>query len=630
MIAISDLTYRLGERLLLDGASAALPVGGRIGVIGRNGVGKSTLFRLITGEISPESGEVTLPAGARLGQVAQQAPSGPGTLVDIVLAGDAERAALLAEAETAADPHRIADIHARLADIGAHSAPARAAAILHGLGFPASEQARPITDFSSGWRMRVALAVALFTEPELLLLDEPTNYLDIEGVLWLQEHLARYPHSLMIISHDRDFLDVAADHILHLEHGKLSLYRGNYSNFEIQDAARREQAEKAAVAVEGERQRLQAFVDRFKAKASKASQARSRMKRLEKLASVTILAREGAPRIVIPDPAKPLASPLVALDRASVGYGERTVLRGLSLGIGNDDRIGLLGANGNGKSTLVGLIAGRLSAQSGEVRRAPKLTVASFSPLDLERLPPHETALLMVRRKLPPDTPEAKVRGMAAQLGFPAAKVETPVGQLSGGERTRLVIGLATLGGPHLVILDEPTNHLDIEARDALVAALTEYKGAAIIVSHDRRLLESTCDRLWIVKDGGVSGFDGDIDDYRRLVGESARAQVSAESERAAGAGDSLQERRRRNAGRRQELAPLRAAIQARESEMERLGGLLKRLDAALADPEVYRTDTAKAARLTGDRAALARRLAESEEAWLEASAAYDEAMAAG
>jgi ATP-binding cassette subfamily F protein 3 len=629
MIAIRNLTYRLGERLIIDDASAALPTGARVGVIGRNGVGKTTLFRLLTGALVPESGSVALPSGARIGQVAQQAPSGPGTLVDIVLAGDAERTRLMAEADMATDPARIADIHARLADIGAHAAPARAAAILHGLGFSAESQARPIGDFSSGWRMRVALAVALFFEPELLLLDEPTNYLDIEGVLWLQDHLARYPHTLLIVSHDRDFLDVAADHIVHLEHGKLALYRGNYSSFEVQDAAKREQAEKAAAAVESERARLQAFVDRFKAKATKASQARSRMKRIEKLATVTILAREGAPRILMPDPEKALASPLVALDRASVGYGERTVLRGLNLSIAADDRIGLLGANGNGKSTLVNLIAGRLEPQAGTVRRAPKLRVAGFSPLDLERLPPADTPLMMVRRRLPADTPEARVRGTAALLGFPAAKVETPVGQLSGGERSRLVMGLATLDGPHLVILDEPTNHLDIEARDALVSALTAYQGAAIMVSHDRRLLESTCDRLWLVKDGTVAAFDGDLDDYRRLVAESAR-DTARDGRRAASSDDSLQERRRRTAGRRQEVAPLRAALQARESEMDRLGDLLRRVDAALADPDIYRADAAKAARLTGDRAALARRLAEAEEAWLEASAAYDAAMAEG
>ncbi|HRE20414.1 MAG TPA: ABC-F family ATP-binding cassette domain-containing protein, partial [Rhabdaerophilum sp.] len=474
MLSLSEFTYRLGPRLLIDHASVSLPNGARCGLVGRNGCGKSTLFRLLLGEIAAESGSFSLPRGARMGHVAQEAPGGPVSLLDYVLAADTERASLLAEAETAIDPHRIAEIQTRLADIGAHAAPARAAGILAGLGFDTEAQARPCSDFSGGWRMRVSLAAMLFLEPDMLLLDEPTNYLDIEGAIWLKAHLKRYPHTLLVVSHDKDFLDEVCDHILHLDRGKMVLYRGNYANFARQRAEKAMLAEKEADKVAAQRAHLQAFIDRFKAKASKAKQAQSRVKQLEKLGPVATFSAEEAARLHLPNPEKPLAPPIVAMDGASVGYGERVVLRNLNLFISDDDRIGLLGQNGNGKSTLVKLIAGRLQAMSGKVTRATKLDVAYFAQHQLDELSESDTPYLLVRRRMP-QAGEAQVRAKTAQLGFGADKADTEVAQLSGGEKARLLLGLAAFDGPHLLILDEPTNHLDIPMREALVEALAEY-----------------------------------------------------------------------------------------------------------------------------------------------------------
>ncbi|HRK25296.1 MAG TPA: ABC-F family ATP-binding cassette domain-containing protein, partial [Beijerinckiaceae bacterium] len=517
MLDIRDLTFRLGDRLLFDHASCALPPGGRIGFVGRNGSGKTTLFRMIAGELGAESGTIQLPSGVRIGRVEQEAPGGPQTLLDFVLAADTERAALLAEAEIAREPERIADIHLRLADISAQSAPARAGAILHGLGFDTAAQNRPCSDFSGGWRMRVALAATLFVEPDLLLLDEPTNYLDLEGTIWLQDHLTRYPHTMIAVSHDRDFIDTIATHTLHIDACKLVLYRGGYSQFERQRSEAARLAEKAAASVAAERARLTAFIERFRAKASKAAQAQSRARRLEKLADVSLFAGEQAARLTIPDPEKPQAPPLVAFDRVAAGYGETIVLKRLSLSIGDEDRIGLIGANGNGKSTFVKLIAGRLAPLSGNIARSPKLNVAYFAQHQLEELDADATPYLLVRRRME-GQPEAKIRARAAAFGFSSDKSDTPITKLSGGEKARLLFGLATFDGPHLVILDEPTNHLDIPMRDALVEALAAYKGAAIIVSHDRHLIDATCDRLWLVDKGNVAPFDGDLSDYARLV----------------------------------------------------------------------------------------------------------------
>jgi ATP-binding cassette subfamily F protein 3 len=621
MLSLSALTYRLGNRLLLDQAAAQLPGGARVGLIGRNGCGKSTLFRLILGEIALESGAIALPRQAIISHVAQEAPGGPDTLLDTVLAADRERLALLAEAERACDPARIADIQLRLADIGAEAAPARAAAILSGLGFSALDIHRPCSEFSGGWRMRVALAAVLFREPDLLLLDEPTNYLDIEGAFWLTEHLKRYPHTLLVISHDRDFLDDVTDHTLHLDRGKLTLYRGGYSSFARQRAEKAMLAEKAADKLAAERAHLQAFIDRFKAKASKAKQAQSRVKRLEKLGPVAVFAREEAAEIRLPDPEKPLQPPIIAMEAASTGYGERTVLSGLTLSIADDDRIGLLGQNGNGKSTLVKLIAGRLEAKSGIVTRARGMNIAYFAQHQLDELEPEATPALLVRRKMP-QAGEAIVRSAAARLGFGTEKADTPIAQLSGGEKARLLLGLAAFEGPHLLILDEPTNHLDIAMRDALVEALAEYKGAVIIVSHDRSLLDAACDRLWVVAEGRVKPFNDDLDAYAKQVLEQRKDAAKRESN----ASSSQKDDRRMAAEKRQNLKPLREKAKVLEQQVERLTALLARADEALANPDLFAKSPARATQLAKDRASLAEKLAQAEEEWLVVMGELEEA----
>jgi ATP-binding cassette, subfamily F, member 3 len=625
MLHVNGLTFRIGARILFDQAGFALPAGARVGLVGRNGSGKTTLFRLIQGEISPESGSVTLPRQMRIGSVAQEAPGGPETLVDIVLAADTERTALMREAETA-DGFRRAEIETRLTDIGAHAAPARAAAILHGLGFDFEAQSRPCSSFSGGWRMRVALAAVLFTEPDLLLLDEPTNYLDLEGTLWLYDYLARYPHTVLIISHDRDLLDTCVDHVLHLDRGKLTLYRGGYSSFARQLAEKRELTAKQSAKQEAERKHLQAFVDRFRAKASKARQAQSRIKRLAKLEPVTTMVEDETLAFDMPSPQRPLAPPLVALEGAAAGYGERLVLDRLNLTILPDDRIALLGSNGNGKSTFCKLVGGRLEPLKGAIRHPGKMEVAYFAQHQLEELDPSATAYDHVAARMPGE-PVARIRARAARFGFSGAKADTPVSSLSGGEKARLLMGLAAFNGPHLLILDEPTNHLDIDSRTALMEAINDYDGAVILVSHDRFLIEACADRLWLVSGGTVKPFDGDMDDYKRLVlageldpapdrGGKSQATVSRTDERRAAA------------ERRVALAPLRRKLDALEARMTKLADAIAKVDAALADGTAFQKDPAKANELARRRADAAAALATVEEEWLEISSEIEAANA--
>jgi ATP-binding cassette subfamily F protein 3 len=619
MLTITDLTYRLGERLLFDKAGVFLPARARAGFVGRNGAGKTTLFRLIRGEIAPEGGAIALPARTRIGGVEQEAPGGPTPLIDFVLAADLERAELLARAHEAHDPHEIAEIQTRLADIDAHSAPARAVTILHGLGFDAQAQARPLSEFSGGWRMRVALAAVLFSRPDLLLLDEPTNYLDLEGTLWLVDYLARYPASVVVISHDRDLLDAVATHILHLDRGKLSIYRGDYSAFEKQRREAQRLAAKGARKQEEQRKHLQAFVDRFRAKATKARQAQSRLKMLEKMEPIATIVDDAVLPIRLPSPQKPLSPPIIALENASVGYGERVVLSRLSLSLSHDDRIGLLGANGNGKSTFAKLLAGRLAPCGGDMVRAAKLEAGFFAQHQIDDLNLVDTPYSVFAR-LMPGAPEARIRSRAAQAGFSGARAETKVENLSGGEKARLLLGVASFDAPHLLILDEPTNHLDIDSRAALIEAINDYEGAVVLVSHDRYLLEACADRLWLVADETVKAFDGDMEEYARLVLSKTRAEEKQAPRAAQSDSGKTEAPRRRDAGL------MRKKLAAAEEKIEKFTALLARVDDALAHPEAFAKNAQEAAKLAAQREDLARALALAEEQWLEIAAEAEDA----
>ena len=634
MLHINDLAYRIEGRPILDGATVAIPAGHKVGLVGRNGTGKTTLLRLITGEIHADDGSIGLPRNHRIGYVAQEAPGGDATLIDWVLSTDTERASLLAEAETATDAHRIADVQLRLQDIDAHSAHARAAAILAGLGFDEAAQREPCRNYSGGWRMRVALASVLFLQPELLLLDEPTNYLDLEGTMWLESYLKTYPHTVLIVSHDRDLLNTAVGAILHLDRGKLTLYSGGYDAFE---EARREKQRlelKLKKKQDDQRRHIQAFIDRFKAKATKARQAQSRVKALAKMQPIAEQVDERVAPFLLPSPDKLIASPILRLESASAGYDPaRPILTRLNLRIDNDDRIALLGQNGNGKSTFAKLIAGKLAPLAGKVYGASKVEVGYFAQHQLDELNPLRTPFDYITA-LMPDATEAQRRTKLGTFGFGGDKADTKCGNLSGGETARLLLALTAFHKPHLLILDEPTNHLDVDSREALIHALMDYEGAVILISHDRHLVEATADRLWLVKNGTVATYDGDMESYRaELIAERGqKARNGAGTTRAADDARSLTqsraEQRRAAAGKRAGLAPLKKAMDAAEREVLKLTDEIAKLDATLADPELYVRDPAGAQKSALRRGQLAKQLAEAEERWLEAGAAYEDAAA--
>jgi ATP-binding cassette, subfamily F, member 3 len=582
MLKLTDISYSISGRQLFNEASATIPTGHKVGFVGRNGTGKTTLFHMINGVLAMDGGTVEVPRGAKIGGVAQEAPASDDSLLETVLAADTERAALLAESETATDAGRIADIHARLGDIGAYSAEARAAAILHGLGFDKAAQARACADYSGGWRMRVALAAVLFSEPDVLLLDEPTNYLDLEGTLWLEGYLAKYPHTVLVISHDRQLLNRSVNAILHLQDKKLTLYTGNYDTF---DAVRRAKlAEQAAAAKKqtAERAHMQAFVDRFRAKASKAKQAQSRLKMLERMEPIAAATENNVANFNFPNPEQ-LSPPIVKLDGVDVGYDDTTILRNLNLRIDQDDRIALLGANGQGKSTLSKLFASRLKPQAGEVVASSKLRIGYFAQHQVDELHLDETPLQHLARERPKLVP-SQLRSRLAQGGVGPEQADTLVGSLSGGQKARLSMLLATLEAPHLVILDEPTNHLDIESREALVRALMAYDGAVILVSHDPHLVGMVADRLWLVKDGGVKPYNDDLDAYQKLLlSERGGGGVAASEGK-----KKPKEKRKPTAVQRKAVAPLQAEVVKCEARVAKLEELKGKIEKRLIDPDLY------------------------------------------
>ena len=621
MLTLQDITYRIGGRTLLENASAQVPAGRRVGLVGRNGAGKSTLLALILGEVHADSGTIETPKRWRIGCVAQEAPGGDTTPLEAVLAADTERAALLAEAEHASDAHRISEIYERLNDIDAHAAPARAATVLAGLGFDEPMQNRPLSSYSGGWRMRVALAAVLFAQPDLLLLDEPTNHLDLEATLWLETYLQSWPNALILVSHDRNILNSCVTHTLHLDERRLTLYGGNYDRFEQLREEKRLHLAVEAARVDAQRKHIQAFVDRFRAKATKARQAQSRLKALAKLAPVAIPREDAAVVFQFPEP-KDLRPPLLTLDHASVGYEPgKPILRGLDMRLDPDDRIALLGANGNGKSTFAKLLVGRLQAMDGAVRRAPKLTSGFFAQHQIEDMDAAASPFLAMSR-LMPKAPPGEVRARLGRFGFSQEKADVKIGDLSGGERARLNFAFITFDAPALLVLDEPTNHLDIQAREALVEALNDYGGAVVLISHDRHLIELTADRLWLVAGGRVSQFDGDLDDYTRFTLSQRRGQAAPDraSPRPAAAPAPPEQR--------PALGALRRRARKAEEEMNRLAAEQATLDAALAAPETY-GNPARLAELTRQRGYVAAQLAAAEAAWLEAQQALEENSAA-
>ena len=618
LLVIRDITIRIAGRTLLDGASLTVDPGRRIGLVGRNGAGKSTLLRAIAGELAIDGGDIRLASRARMAQVRQEAPSGPASLLETVLEGDQERLALLREAETATDAARLAEVHDRLLGIGADAAPARAATILAGLGFDAEQQARAVSSFSGGWRMRVALATALFANPDLLLLDEPTNHLDLESTLWLESWLAKFPGAALVVSHDRGLLDRCVEAIAHLDHSKISLTPGGYDEFVRIRTERAMQQNRAAEKVAEQRAHMQAFVDRFRAQATKARQAQARLKALARLPQIESVIEDTPTRFAFPEPLQ-LSPPILTLERVDVGYGATPILRGLSLRIDMDDRIALLGANGNGKSTLAKLVAGRLAPMAGTMLHGAKLKVGYFAQHQAEELSMHETPLALMQRALPRAT-GSLVRAQLARFGLDADRAETVVSSLSGGEKARLLLALATRDAPQLLILDEPTNHLDIDAREALVRAIADYRGAVLLITHDPHLVDLVADRLWLVADGTVRPFEGDLDEYRALMSERARP---AKTE----AAPSRRDERRDRADARAATAPLRRRARDAEARMGKLAAEQAKLEAKLADPAIYAPGrvaevTAAQTRL----AAIAREMAAAEAEWLEAEEAIEAA----
>jgi ATP-binding cassette, subfamily F, member 3 len=621
MLNLTDITVRLGGRTIIDAATAKLPPRGRIGLIGRNGAGKSTLIRVIAGMLEPDTGSVDMPRGARLGYIAQDAPSGSATPLETVLAADVERAALLAESENCEDAHHLGEIHERLITIEAHSAPSRAARILVGLGFDEEAQQQPLDSFSGGWKMRVALASLLFSQPDLLLLDEPSNHLDLEAVLWLEDFLQTYPATILLVSHERDFLNNVVDHILHLGNGKLTLYPGGYDSFERQRAERQAQLASARAKQQAEREKLKDYVARNSARASTAKQAQSRAKALARMQPIAELLDDPSLTFDFPSPDE-LRPPLITLDMASVGYCDTPVLSRLNLRMDPDDRIALLGRNGNGKTTLARLLAAQLKPMDGEIHASGRMRVGYFTQYQVEELDRSETPLQHMTA-LMPGASQSAVRGQLGRFGFSGQKATTEVGKLSGGERARLALALITRDAPHMLILDEPTNHLDVDAREALIQALNAYSGAVLIVSHDRHMLEMTADRLVLVDGGTAKDYAGSIEDYIAFVlaGDPATARPRTEAK-----GVNKKDARKAAAEAREKNQSLRQQAKKAESELERLTTERSAIDKAMFDPSSADASLAKysMSELMRRRAEVEARIEAAEALWLEANEALE------
>ncbi len=627
MLHINDLTYRIEGRPLFEQATLAINQGDKVGLVGRNGTGKSTLFRLIKGEVSPDDGDINIRKNMKLGVVDQEVPSGPQSLIETVLDADKERKALLAESETATDPMRIAAIHTRLSDISAYSAEARAGAILSGLGFSAQEQLKPCSDFSGGWRMRVALAAMLFAQPDILLLDEPTNYLDVEGAVWLEAHIRKYPGTTFVISHDRDFLNTAVTHIAHLRGGKLFSYTGNYDNFERQLAERNRLDMALMAKQEEERRHLEAFVNRFKAKASKAKQAQSRVKKLAKMKPVATIVSDPIAPISLPGPERPLSPPIVRFDNVALGYDDLVVLRNVNQRIDPDDRIGILGKNGQGKSTFAKAIMGHLEplpqdpANPGFIRRNKKLRIGYFAQHQIDALNPKSSAYDHVV-ELMPDATEAQRRARLASFGLGVKNAETPAGDLSGGEKARLLFSLIGFHKPHLLVLDEPANHLDIDSRAELIRSLNTYEGAVVVISHDRNLLEAVVDRLWLVDSGKVEPFDGSLEDYRKLQLEKDKDPLKTKTKEE----NSRKRSRKERAKSIQEIAPLKRKSEALEKKIEEAQLAIEKIDHRLTHEDLFSSNPEEAVKLSQTRAKVEALIESLEVDWLSALESYERA----
>ena len=619
MLKLSDITVRLGGRVILDGATAALPPGSRVGLIGRNGAGKSTLVRVIASQLEPDAGRAEMPKGSRLGYIAQEAPHGDMTPFETVLAADVERAALMVESETCEDPDRLGEVYERLMAIDAYTAPARAASILVGLGFDEEMQQRTLDSFSGGWKMRVALAALLFSEPDVLLLDEPSNHLDLEAVMWLEDFLKGYKATIVVVSHERDFLNNVVDHILHLQGGKVTLYPGGYDAFERQRAERLAQIEAARANQAVQREKLQSYIAKNSARASTAKQAQSRQKMLAKMQPIAESFNDPTLSFGFPNPTE-LRPPLITLDMASVGYSEVPILKRLNMRLDPDDRVALLGRNGNGKTTLARLLAAQLTPMDGDMASSSKMKVGYFTQYQVEELDTEDTPLEHMTHMMKGATPAA-VRGQLGRFGFSGEKATTKVGRLSGGERARLALALITRDAPHLLILDEPTNHLDVDAREALVQALNDYSGAVVLVSHDRHMLELTADRLVLVDDGTAREYDGSLDDYIALVlGSSAKNN---------GGKGPKKDKKAAAAARDRETA-MKKTIRDIEADTARFTTELNAVDTAMADPKNAepRFSRLSMTELLKRRAEVEAKLATSEAKWLEASEALESVAA--